>query len=78
MTDHQPVGGFQRSGSPAVWGVAIGAFLLVLAGTVYFAAESLETNPPITDLLVAAILGFLSLALAWVIVGAWRTRHLDQ
>jgi len=27
---------------------------------------------------VAAILGFLSLALAWVIVGAWRTRHLDQ
>lgn len=44
----------------------------------HLAAESLETNGPITDLLVATILGFLSLALAWIIVNAWRTRHLDQ
>jgi len=61
-----------------LWVVVVGAFLLVLAVAVHFAVQSLDTDQPITDLVLAAVLGFFTLALGWIIVGAWHTRRLDR
>lgn len=77
VTHHEPAQQSQRSGYRTFRCLIIGAFLLVLAGAVYFAAESLDTDQPITDLTLTAVLGFFTLALGWIIVGAWHTKRLD-
>lgn len=77
VTHHQPAQQSQRSGFRTFRYLIVGAFLLVLAGAVYFAAESLEPDQPITDLTLTAVLGFFTLALGWIIVGAWHAKHLD-
>jgi len=59
-------------------GLRRSAFLLLLAGAVYFAVQSLDTDQPVTDLILTAVLGFFTLALAWIIVCAWHARHLDR
>jgi len=48
-----------------------------LAGTVFFAAESLNTDQPIFDLSVTAVSGFITVALAWFIVGFWLASRQD-
>jgi uncharacterized membrane protein YhaH (DUF805 family) len=78
LTDHQPPGRFQRPGNRTFWVVVLASFLLVVAGTIYFAVLSFHTTQPLSDLVVTAIFGFFALTLAWVIVDAWRTRHLDR
>lgn len=75
MNDHRPSGQFRRSGNRTSRGVTVVAFLLVLASTAYFAAESLNTDQPIFDLSGTAILGFVTAALAWIIVGSWRSQR---
>jgi len=77
VNDHRPAGRVRRSGNPAFRGVTVAAFLLVLAGTVYFAAESLNTDQPIFDLSVTAVSGFITVALAWIIVGFWLASRQD-
>jgi len=67
----------RRSGNRTLWVVVVGAFLLLLAGAVYFAVQSLDTDQPITDLILTAVLRFFMLALGWIIVGAWHARPLD-
>jgi len=75
VNDHRPSGQFRRSGNRTFRGVTVVAFLLVLASTAYFAAESLNTDQPILDLSGTAILGFITAALAWIIVGSWRSQR---
>jgi len=78
VTDHRPARQFRRSGNRSLWVVVVGAFLLVLAGAVYFAVRSLDTDQPITDLIMTAVLGFFTVALGWILVGAWHSRRLDR
>ena len=78
VTHHQRARQSRRSGNRTLWFVVVGAFLLLLAGAVYFAVQSLDTDQPVTDLILTAVLGFFTLALAWIIVCAWHARHLDR
>jgi len=78
VTDHQRARQSRRSGNRTLWVVVVGAFLLVLAVAVHFAVQSLDTDQPITDLVLTAVLGSFTLALGWIIVGAWHTRRPDR
>jgi len=75
VTDHQRARQSRRSGNRTLRVVVIGAFLFVLAAAAFFAVQSLNTDHPITDLILTAVFGFFTLALGWIIVGAWHTRR---
>ena len=78
MIDQQPAHHLRPSGNRTVRQAAIGGFLLLLVGAVNFAAESLEPERPIANLIMAVITGFCALTLAWIIVGVWWARHFDK
>jgi len=78
VTDHQRARQSRRSGNRTLWVVVVGAFLLVLAVAVHFAVQSLDTDQPITDLVLTAVLGFFTVALGWILVGVWHTRRPDR
>lgn len=57
MNDHRPTGKFRRFSSRTFRRVTVAPFQLALFGTVYFAAESLDTDQPVPELSVTAFAG---------------------
>ena len=55
----------------------VASLLLLLFGVVYFAAESLEPEQPIVDIVMVIVLGSCALAVGWIAVGEWWARRTD-